>query len=75
MQPKRITVVFEEAEDLDGWWVVHSPQLPGVLTQGEGLADAIGMFKEAYELMEEGANEDGYSMLDRPESGGPGGPR
>lgn len=52
MEPKRITVVFEPARK-PGWWVVHSPELPGVLTQGNGFVDAIEMFKDAYEAMRE----------------------
>ena len=51
MSGKRITVIFEEAEEMDGWWVVHSDDLPGVVTQGEGLSHAIEMFKDAYDLM------------------------
>ncbi len=48
---RRITVIFEEAEEMDGWWVVSSPELPGVLTQGNGFVDAVEMFKDAYEMM------------------------
>ncbi len=48
---KKITVIFEEAEEMDGWWVVSSPELPGVLTQGNGFVDAVEMFKDAYRSM------------------------
>ncbi len=51
--PNKVNVVFARAEEMDGYWIVHSPEMPGVLTQGDGLADAIGMFKDAYELMSE----------------------
>lgn len=50
---KTITVVFEEAGDMDGWWVVTSPDLPSVITQGNGFVDAIDMFKDAYQMMHE----------------------
>ena len=52
MSRKRVTMIFEEAE-MDGWWIASSPDLPGVLTQGKGLAETIANFKDAFELMQE----------------------
>ena len=52
-QRKKIVVVFEEAGDMEGWWVVTSPDLPEVITQGNGFVDAIDMFKDAYQMMRE----------------------
>jgi predicted RNase H-like HicB family nuclease len=51
--PNVVNVVFERAEEMDGWWIAYSPEMPGVITQGEDLADTISMFKEAYELTSE----------------------
>jgi len=39
------TVVFEPAEE--GGFVVHVPVLPGCVTQGENIEEAITMVKDA----------------------------
>lgn len=41
----KFTVVFEKAEE--GGYIVHVPALPGCLTQGETLAEAEKMARDA----------------------------
>ena len=44
----KFEVVISEGED--GWYVVVCPSLPGCISQGKTVADALENIKEAIEL-------------------------
>lgn len=52
------TVVLEWDDEGKGW-VVHVPALPGCLTQGETVDDALSNVREAIELHVDGLRADG----------------
>jgi antitoxin HicB len=54
----RYTVVLEWDDEGQGW-VVHVPALPGCLTQGDSVPDALANAQEAIELHVEGLRADG----------------
>lgn len=53
----KIETIIEE-DELDGGYVVHSPQLRGCWSQGETREEARANFAEAIELWLEGRLED-----------------
>ncbi len=54
----RYTVVLEWDEEGRGW-VAHVPALPGCLTQGETVDEALANAQEAIELHVDGLRADG----------------
>jgi predicted RNase H-like HicB family nuclease len=44
---------------LDGFWVVECPSLPGCVTQGETIDEALVNIREAIDLYIETLEEDG----------------
>ena len=54
----RYTVVVERDEEGQGW-VVHVPALPGCLTQGKTVDEALANAQEAIELHVEALVSDG----------------
>jgi predicted RNase H-like HicB family nuclease len=54
------TVVVHNAEE-GGYWV-EVPALPGCLSQGETIEEALSNIKEAIELHIEGLKEDGQEI-------------
>jgi predicted RNase H-like HicB family nuclease len=53
-------VVYEDAGD--GWVYAHVPELPEVHTQGDGLADARAMVRDAIGLVLEDRRERGEAI-------------
>ncbi len=58
MKPRRYTILLYPDEE-EGGYTVLVPALPGVVTQGETLEEAMAMAKEAIGLHIEGLIADG----------------
>jgi predicted RNase H-like HicB family nuclease len=59
-EPQEIEFVFEPQDE--GGYYVYAPDLPGLHTQGEDLADSESNAAEALALYVEGLREDGLPM-------------
>ena len=59
-QRSEVEVVFEPQEG--GGFTVYSPELPGMVTQGETLDEAIEMAEEAIRLQVESMRERGKEV-------------
>ena len=57
---REVEFVFEPQEE--GGYHVYAPDLPGLHTQGDSLADATDNAREALALYVEGLREDGRSI-------------
>lgn len=57
---QEVEVVFEPQPE--GGFTVYSPELPGMVTQGETLDEAIEMAQEAIELYVESMRERGQQV-------------
>jgi predicted RNase H-like HicB family nuclease len=57
---REIEFIFEPQDE--GGYHVYAPELPGLHTQGESLAEATESAREAVELYVEGLREDGRSL-------------
>jgi predicted RNase H-like HicB family nuclease len=62
-EPREIEIVFEPQEE--GGFYVHSPDLPGLHTEGETLDDAEANAREALSLYVEGLRESGELLGSR----------
>jgi predicted RNase H-like HicB family nuclease len=49
------SVIYQTVED--GWVMATVPELPGAVTQGQDMAEARGMIREAVELLLEAYRE------------------
>jgi predicted RNase H-like HicB family nuclease len=58
--PREIELVFEPLDE--GGYHVYAPDLPGLHTQGDDLAEASRNAEEALALYVEGVREDGGSL-------------
>ncbi len=61
MPQRRYTILLHEDRDQGGYWVTV-PALPGVLTQGDTLEEAIAMAREAISLHLKGMAADGEEI-------------
>jgi predicted RNase H-like HicB family nuclease len=59
-QPREIELVFAPQEG--GGYHVYAPDLPGLHTQGDSLAEATANAQEALALYVEGLREDGRPL-------------
>lgn len=59
-QPREIELVF--APEDDGGYHVYAPDLPGLHTQGDTLAEATANAQEALDLYVEGLREEGRPL-------------
>jgi antitoxin HicB len=59
-EPREIELVFEPQDE--GGYQVYAPDLPGLHTQGDTLAEAEENAKEALGLYVEGLREEGRSF-------------
>ena len=59
MSERRYTVLFEPAEE--GGFVATCPALPGLVTEGDTLAEARAMVKDAIEGYLESLRKDGLN--------------
>jgi predicted RNase H-like HicB family nuclease len=55
------TIILHRGEDQGGFWVTV-PALPGCVSQGETIEEAIAMAREAIELHIKGILEDGEPL-------------
>ena len=61
MSKHRYTIILQPDED-EGGYTVTVPALPGCVTQGETLEEAIAMAKDAIRLHIEGLIADGEAV-------------
>ena len=59
-EPREVELVFEPQEE--GGYHVYAPDLPGLHTQGDTLAEAEENAREALALYVEGLREEGRSL-------------
>lgn len=45
-----------------GWWVVECPSLPGCISQGKTVDEALANIRDAIELFIEGLEEEGLPV-------------
>lgn len=60
MQTFTYTVILEP--DVDGGYVVHCPALPGVVTEGETVEEALAMARDAITGYLESLRKDGLPI-------------
>jgi antitoxin HicB len=60
MQTYTYTVILER--DVDGGYVVHCPALPGVVTEGETVEEALEMARDAITGYLESLRKDGLPI-------------
>ena len=60
VEPREVELVFEPQEE--GGYHVYAPDLPGLHTQGDTLAEAEENAREALALYVEGLREEGRSL-------------
>ena len=58
----RYLALFEPCPELPGSYTVTFPDVPGAITQGEGIADAKAMAQDALEIMLDDYVEEGKDL-------------
>ncbi len=58
-------VTFLLEEDEDGGYVASVPDLPGCLSQGDNLDDALSNIQQAFELFVDSSLEFGHEIPER----------
>ena len=58
----RYLALFEPCPELSGSYTVTFPDVPGAITQGEGIADAKAMAQDALEIMLDDYVEEGKDL-------------
>jgi predicted RNase H-like HicB family nuclease len=60
LPPRRVILV--SPPENNGWWTIECPALPGCISQGQTVEEALSNIKEAMELWLEDALESGQTI-------------